>query len=49
MTEKEIKKAEKRVVSIWEEMEQVIEGTGVSSLIEELVELEIQLEAESNK
>lgn len=49
MDEKEIKEAQARVTEIWSEMEPVITGTGVSSLIEELVELEIKLEQESNK
>lgn len=39
----------KRITEIWEEMEPEIAGTGLSSLIEELVELEIELEAECNK
>ncbi len=49
MDEKEIKEAQNRVTEIWEEMDPVIKGTGVASLIEELVDLEIRLEAESNR
>jgi len=49
MDENEIKEAQDRITEIWAEMEPVIAGTGVASLIEELVDLEIQLEGESNK
>ena len=36
-----------RITEIWEEMESVIRGTGVASLIEELVRLEIKLSKEN--
>ena len=49
MEDKYIRKLNKRVTEIWEEMEDVIAGTGVASLIEELVEIELILESESNK
>jgi hypothetical protein len=49
MNDREIKKLNNRVTEIWEEMEEVIAGTGVASLIEELVDIEIQLERESNQ
>lgn len=49
MTQKEIKEAQKRVSEIWKEIDEVIAGTGVGALIDELVELEIQLEQECNQ
>jgi hypothetical protein len=48
MTQKEISKTQVRISEIWAEMEDVITGTGISSLIEELVELEIELSKEEN-
>lgn len=44
-----IKQLQKRISKIWDELEPLIEGTGASSLIEELVDLEIELEQECNK
>jgi hypothetical protein len=49
MTQKEIKQKQKRIEKIWDEMTPTIEGTGISSLIEELVELEIELTAEEGQ
>jgi hypothetical protein len=43
------KQLQKRIEEIWDEMEPDIAGTGVASLIEELIELEIELEANSNQ
>ena len=43
---KETKKKLTRIEEIWDEMEDIIAGTGVASLIEELVELEIELSKE---
>ena len=40
---------EMRISKIWEELEPTIAGTGASDLIEELIELEILLEASCNK
>lgn len=45
MTQKEINKLQRREEKIWEEIEPVIAGTGVASLIEELIDINIQLEA----
>lgn len=49
LTSEELDQKQKRITEIWDEMEEVIGGTGVSSLIEELVELEIEVEAECNQ
>jgi len=49
LTPREIKKATNRITAIWKEMESIIAGTGVGSLIEELVELELLLDQECNK
>jgi len=49
MTEEQIKETSDRIAEIWDEMDEVIAGTGVADLIEELVDLEIELEKESNK
>ena len=38
-----------RIEKIWDELEPLIGGTGVSSLIEELVDCEIELEKLSNQ
>ena len=46
--DKDIKELEKRIDEIWDEMEPVIAGTGVASLIEELVDKEIELEQYCN-
>ena len=46
MTTKQI---QKRITAIWEELEPDIAGTGISSLIEELIECELELEAQCNK
>jgi hypothetical protein len=43
LTEKDIKKAERRITKIWDEISPQIAGTGIGDLIEELIELEIQL------
>lgn len=42
-------KLEKRIYKIWEELIPLIEGTGASDLINELIQLEIELEAECNQ
>jgi len=44
----EQKQAQKRIDEIWDELEPTISGTGASSLIEELIELELLLESQSN-
>lgn len=44
-----IKQLEKSITKIWDELNPLIEGTGASSLIEELIALEIELEQECNK
>lgn len=44
-----IKAMQKRITEIWAEMEPEIAGTGVASLIEELVELEIEIERWCNE
>ena len=46
MTKKEIRDKIKRTEDIWDEMSPQIAGTGIASLIEELIDLEIRLEAE---
>ena len=49
MTQKEIKQKQKRIAEIWDEMRPAIEGTGITDLIDELVELEIELTAEDGR
>jgi hypothetical protein len=49
MTQKEIKQKQKRISKIWDELEPFVAGTGAVSLIDELVDIEIQLEQECNQ
>ena len=46
--EKICDKLQKRINKIWEELEPTIAGTGCASLIEELVDKEIELESYCN-